>query len=289
MAWPEFKRLYSGNSSSENRTKSSQEHCIDILIGDAEISHVVWKERWRRWAPRHLREIQLLGSGGYSWGVQTGESTTQSGARSQKESVQVLTGASQTAADDTYLPMPDRIRINGYPLRILLKEVLNIETEGVIERLTVLLKPFKLLVHHQSSIKKLYGDLARRYESHESPGRSDIERNMGDKPQQDKPENQKDDKQIHKDKTEDDGMSPFDKYGTEQAYKELGYLVEFMDNDLRPLKQLKDSSVTKIYFSDLWHIFRPGEEVVTSTARHQAYRVLHATGGRPYLSPPEEE
>ncbi|QKX54128.1 uncharacterized protein TRUGW13939_01212 [Talaromyces rugulosus] len=77
-------------------------------------------------------------------------------------------------------------------------------------------------------------------------------------------------------------------YGTEQAYKELSCLIQFMDNDLNTLKNFENSSISQIYFSDLWYIFQPGEEVITSQKPLKAFRVLHVTGGRPYLSPPED-
>ncbi|KAH6867379.1 hypothetical protein B0T10DRAFT_467898 [Thelonectria olida] len=81
-----------------------------------------------------------------------------------------------------------------------------------------------------------------------------------------------------------------DKYGTYQAYQEeLGCLIEFMDSDLKLLGSLKTSSVTKIAFSDLWHIFQPGVEVITAQRPINAYRVPHVSGGRPYLSPPEDK
>ena len=58
-----------------------------------------------------------------------------------------------------------------------------------------------------------------------------------------------------------------------------------MDNDLKVLKHFEDGSANRLYFSDLWHIFRSGEEVITSQNLRQAYRVLHVSSGRPYLSP----
>ncbi|KAI9691932.1 MAG: hypothetical protein M1822_008005 [Bathelium mastoideum] len=77
-------------------------------------------------------------------------------------------------------------------------------------------------------------------------------------------------------------------YGTQQAFKELKCLIDFMDHDLKVLKHFEDRSMNRIYFSDLWFIFRPGGEVITSQKPLDAYRVLQVAGGRPYLSPPKE-
>jgi hypothetical protein len=62
-----------------------------------------------------------------------------------------------------------------------------------------------------------------------------------------------------------------------------------MGKDLRVFKNLEDASVNKIAFSELWHISQPGVEVITAQRPISAYRVLHVTGGRPYLSPPEND
>lgn len=76
-------------------------------------------------------------------------------------------------------------------------------------------------------------------------------------------------------------------YGTRQAFKELNCLIDFMDHDLKVLKHFKDRSMNRVYFSDLWFVFRPGGEVISQRPLN-AYRVLHVGGGRPYLSPPKE-
>ena len=49
-------------------------------------------------------------------------------------------------------------------------------------------------------------------------------------------------------------------------------------------KAIRDRAVSKIRFEDLWHLFQPGDLVVTSKQPYQAYRVLHVSGGRPLLT-----
>ena len=49
-------------------------------------------------------------------------------------------------------------------------------------------------------------------------------------------------------------------------------------------KAIRDRAVSKIRFEDLWHLFQPGDLVVTSRQPYQAYRVLHVSGGRPLLT-----
>ena len=49
-------------------------------------------------------------------------------------------------------------------------------------------------------------------------------------------------------------------------------------------KAIRDRALSKIRFEDLWHLFQPGDLVVTSRQPYQAYRVLHVSGGRPLLT-----
>ena len=72
------------------------------------------------------------------------------------------------------------------------------------------------------------------------------------------------------------------------AKNHLQLLIHTMVMHLGPLTKLhqdiRDRAVSKIRFEDLWHLFQPGDLVVTSSQPHQAYRVLHVSGGRPLLT-----
>ncbi|KAK2729043.1 hypothetical protein CKAH01_10614 [Colletotrichum kahawae] len=58
------------------------------------------------------------------------------------------------------------------------------------------------------------------------------------------------------------------------ALEELKCLLSFMDSDILPRQQyLRISQCRKVFFSDLWLIFQPGVEVI-STDGKQAYRVI---------------
>ncbi|KAG9188828.1 hypothetical protein G6011_07533 [Alternaria panax] len=70
----------------------------------------------------------------------------------------------------------------------------------------------------------------------------------------------------------------------------LGCLIEVMDTDLRATfelrRRLQDEKMTQgeVFYKDLWHLYKPGDIVVSNPALHlgpqQAYCVLHVTGGR---------
>lgn len=237
VTWPDFKR--------KGKRNRSEEHAIDVLIGDPVIHHHIWNP----FARRNLIELE----------------------RWSPPPVPEPSPVAKMSGDSH--PIPDRIRINGESLKQLLEKVLEVEFKPDIP--VVLLKPFKLLMQHNNDIRNLYKQLKTKFGP---DGLDASEDNQG-------PEHR-----YRGDvaKNEEDN-SPLDTYGTDQAYKELGCLIELMDDDLKGLKQLEDASVTKIPFSELWHIFRPGDEVITAQKPINAYRVLHVTGGRPYLSPPEEK
>ena len=72
------------------------------------------------------------------------------------------------------------------------------------------------------------------------------------------------------------------------ARNHLLLLIQTMELHLGSLtilhKAIRDRAVSKIKFDDLWHLFQPGDLVVTSKQPYQAYRVLHVSGGRPLLT-----
>ncbi|KAK3304792.1 uncharacterized protein B0T15DRAFT_399826 [Chaetomium strumarium] len=253
-AWSGFKRRYDG------KRDVAEEHAIDVLVGDAVIPHEVWRDRLARNHPEHildrLRRLQAWGLSGPLQEVPEQQQDA-ADAKAQKEVVPV-TG-------DSYPPVPDRIRINGEPLRQLLEKALELDFKSSGSPV-VLLRPFKLLVHNESQIRTLYEQLEQKFTSGG---------NMTQTGSEAAPNEQ--------------GKGLLDTYGTEQAYKELGCLIEFMDEGLKVLRHLENASVNRIAFSELWHIFQPGVEVITAQKPTSAYRVFHATGGRPYLSPPEDK
>ncbi|KAH8684245.1 hypothetical protein BGZ60DRAFT_559957 [Tricladium varicosporioides] len=68
----------------------------------------------------------------------------------------------------------------------------------------------------------------------------------------------------------------------------LKCLIDFLD-DLKPVislrKHLASATTKDIEFSDLYHLFNPGDNIFSPNYR-QVYRVFHTSGGRPLLSKP---
>jgi len=67
----------------------------------------------------------------------------------------------------------------------------------------------------------------------------------------------------------------------------LQCLVGFLDNDLKHVfdmrRELAAGNIHEIAFEHLWHLFHPGDLIV-SPNQSQAYRVFQTGGGRPVLS-----
>lgn len=265
ITWPEFKRQYEG------KRDVSEEHAIDVLIGDAAIPHEVWRDRFARSNPEHLadrmRRMKLYPAWMFINLKQDAseEQQDQTDTKAKKENEPAPATRPTEITRDFYPPVPDRIRINGEPLKQLLGKALDVDFQSSGDPV-VLLQPFKLLVYHKERILSLHKQLKHKFANAEVKAAPRAQAG-GDQ----------------------EGENLLERYGTEQAYKELECLVEFMEKDLRVLKHFEDASVEKIAFSDLWHIFQPGVEVITVQHPISAYRILHVTGGRPFLSPPDDK
>ncbi|KAF5549496.1 aaa family atpase [Fusarium mexicanum] len=269
VPWPEFKTNF------EENKEPSQKHAIDVLMDNPVIPLEVWTDQIAKRRPQHLVHFRRrMRPFQFEEQLIFGDFDDPDAALPK---TRVEPSKSTTTAQpprDAYSPIPDRIRINGKSLQLLLEKALEVDLGSPI----VFLKPFKVLVKYDGQIRSLHQQLEKKFlQDCAEPTSSNM------------PEPSHTTGSRY---SNDDGKawnSLLDEYGTKQALRELSCLVEFMNKDLLPLRSFVDCTATKIAFSDLWHIFQAGVAVVTATKPIEAYRVLHVTGGRPYLSPPEDE
>ncbi|KAK7912129.1 hypothetical protein PG985_014610 [Apiospora marii] len=81
----------------------------------------------------------------------------------------------------------------------------------------------------------------------------------------------------HEQAEEDD---PHDPNQTETALQHLKILLEFMDSEIAAkITYLQTNECKKVFFPDLWYLFRPGQ-VVISRDGNQAYRVIQVSSPR---------
>lgn len=86
-----------------------------------------------------------------------------------------------------------------------------------------------------------------------------------------------------------DPMDEDDKVAEARILRD-GYraLIHLLDHELDSLVQdhrlIEAGTVEKLPFFHLWHLFKPGQEIVTNDTKPQAYRVLQVTGGRKLIT-----
>ncbi|KAF5658408.1 TOB3 (member of AAA-ATPase family) [Fusarium circinatum] len=73
---------------------------------------------------------------------------------------------------------------------------------------------------------------------------------------------------------------------TQEALDDLNCLVEFVDHDLEDkLAYIASDDCTKVLWSDIWHLFKPGDFVVSKDEK-QAYRVIQVKYSTHSMKPP---
>ncbi|KAF5532032.1 TOB3 (member of AAA-ATPase family) [Fusarium mexicanum] len=73
---------------------------------------------------------------------------------------------------------------------------------------------------------------------------------------------------------------------TQEALEDLNCLVDFIDHDLEDkMPYLASDECTKVMWSDIWHLFKPGDFVVSKDEK-QAYRVIQVKHATHSMKPP---
>ncbi|KAI0150560.1 hypothetical protein GGR57DRAFT_514176 [Xylariaceae sp. FL1272] len=68
----------------------------------------------------------------------------------------------------------------------------------------------------------------------------------------------------------------------------LRCFMKFFDDEIKPgIEYIDSDQCRKVHFQDLWHLFKPGDEVIDQT-ENQAYRVVRVRTPRHKVSPPWE-
>ena len=197
---------------------------------------------------------------------------------------------------------PDRIRINSIPVLKILGGLFD--TEWMMDPI-VILHPFKMLVYYEEEIKATLVKLERNW--------SFLEKEEVSRQADGLPSNVLSYGQSSKDSKI--SSTPKDPTDCVEALRDLRCLVQFMEEDLKPLsKPFLDSTCRKVRFRDLWYLYKPGDELVAPISqsldnencksgscdaltdmtvpkrslidRYQAaWRVLQVSNGRPNLCP----
>ncbi|KAI1146151.1 hypothetical protein F4825DRAFT_441591 [Nemania diffusa] len=161
--------------------------------------------------------------------------------------------------DSKQAPLPERIKLCSIALRWACTEQFGLPYIPV-NRPIAILRPFKLIIYHENVLRKRLARLERRFENWDGKGTAKKEDN---------------------DITTENGSKETN-YGylgegvrnSVVALLHLRCLIKFLDTKIKPrIQHIESYQCRKILFSDLWHLFKPGNEVVDQTEK-QAYRII---------------
>ncbi|KAK5634720.1 hypothetical protein RRF57_010433 [Xylaria bambusicola] len=186
-------------------------------------------------------------------------------------------------------PLPERIRIHSRPIRQILKKIHGSDF-GPADKAIILIRPFRVLVYYQTQLLAWRDDLASEFPP-QTPAESDIKpgnrTEKADGQAEAKSESGANGAGSEKDgaaapqnenQTEKDGKKGVEESDADTrspvALQHLQCLLEFMTGHIgMRLSHLESDSCRKITFSDIWHLFKPGDFVIEKEGR-QAYRVI---------------
>lgn len=271
MDWPAFKRASTGKIEST---------VVDILMGEP-----------------ILQDTALSGYG--LWLGLTGSSSQKS--KTGKGSIFVSAKSPEEA------PLPERVRIHSDILLKILDKILHAKGEN-FERLPgkpmVFIRPFKALLYCEGDLRGWCSELEKKFTvSSSTPVEVSANPDAGSNEPSEasestsavKPPHQEDnnanDESVpalgieDEEEDEDEDNDPHDQNKNEDttsltALKHLRCLLEFLDADIGTKERYIDEKENlKVFFSDLWHVFRPGMEVIGRDGK-QAYKVVYVKSAR---------
>lgn len=232
------------------------------------------------------------------------------GERNQEDETRSTSDASATTvhkradiADQQASPLPERIRIHSKYITAVLEEI---HGSKISNTSFAMVRPFRALTYYEERIRAKYDELTNKFEG--TPSDPDVEAAAGDPGSEEQPGHTTTDVEPdHPSVDEGDGArykpgskplkddfssitSISDDVETidtscNAAYQHLACLVQFIDMIRARSQYLLSGSCSKITFADVWHLFKPGDEVLDQEKR-QAYRVLSVNSSGHRTLPP---
>lgn len=178
---------------------------------------------------------------------------------------------------------PDRIRINSIPLLTILRHVCGNEFKDSLDRPMVVLRPYKPLIYHLKTLQEKLNILNSRWGvgmqslsgtdavDPTSPVQTEAQRTEVDESKELEPD-------------EEAPPTAAELHESAEARDDLQCLIRFLEERLANIHRRLDQKKPKVFFHDLWHVFKPGTLLFIDDKPDMAWKVLQATGGRNYLS-----
>ncbi|KAK2054092.1 hypothetical protein LY76DRAFT_597261 [Colletotrichum caudatum] len=208
-------------------------------------------------------------------------------------------------------PFPERIKIKSEALVAVFLQVTELTKRPgwkvAIDGSLVILRPYQALIYSQSRLRGWLADLERKFENYDGKepeqtskddGLPQVEENLSPKGAEEEDGENNHDQNITLDEDYDGDAREAEKEPEDSettalatsitALLHLRCLVQFMDAEFEPKREYINSmQCTRIHFHDLWHLFKPGDEVI-SQEQKQAFVVLRVQIPRHKVEEPWE-
>lgn len=193
--------------------------------------------------------------------------------RSKDDAAQGLNQSTSWTARD---PLPERIRINSTQIIDALSKIhgSRLCMDANESASVAILRPFKILHAYDKDIREIC--LRLEHDAADEPKTGGVE---GLDNEQIKSTISADEKLIEKtadaeNKTRDEEEKPSSREERDLRLEHLNCLREFMDEFIgKKVSYLNSVACSKIFFSDVWHLFQPGTSVISADGK-QAYLVV---------------
>ena len=214
-------------------------------------------------------------------------------------------------------PLPSRIRINSVPAKRILDAICDDILAFISETdPLVIVRPFKVLSLMEQDVRARMAEietllterLSKRADPRESskPQTEEVNGSIG-RPVSNGQAADEDAQAVKSGKTAEvlakrvfprdmiffggTDWSTLTDSEVEEARNDFRCLLRFMDDTLMPARNYLQDKPSVINFHNMWHLFKCGGLIYVRdrTVPQKVMRVIQATGGRKYLSPPTEE
>lgn len=177
---------------------------------------------------------------------------------------------------DGLAPLPERIRINSKHIKKILESINDDVFSG--DGPWIMIRPYKGLVYYAESIRHKLEELEKEYGA-TVPKQSNFI--VAETTEKNQIEDNKLDQTVGSDpQTDGEGKQHSSEEGSTSspmALQHLRCLDEFITCYLnKKLSHLSSDHSRTVSFADIWHLFKPGEEVIEQN-RRQAYRIISVT------------
>lgn len=246
---------------SDNEDVSKPKPPIDepILV-IPELRYVEWIEfKNKQVGEKQASAIEVLVGKAKYWYQREASGGKPQGGYAEHKSIQTDTveenGHGHEGDSEGFKELPERIRINSHSVIAILSKI---DSQGSWPRAPmVVLRPYKPFVYYEKPIRETLRRLETDWAEAETPDGATLDIRSDE---------------VDKVKDLTDGL---------QALRDLRCLVQFMDQELKPVvDRYSSDSCKKVAFSELWYLFKPGDLIYSPLGTASNNEVAVRDGNR---------